>query len=95
LKPGEAFINGKAVATNTEQDVAWKNGVFDFHKMPLSQVMRQLERWYDITVIYEKEKNDIIVGGKMGRDLNLSQVLTILSDMQVKYRLEGKKLIIL
>jgi transmembrane sensor len=95
LEPGHALLNGKILMTNVAQDIAWKNGVFDFHKLPLDQVMRQLARWYDITVIYENGASDIRVGGSMGRDLNLSQVLKILSDMQVKYRLDGKTLTIL
>lgn len=95
LRPGEAFINGTTIKTNIDQDIAWKNGLFNFDKVPLDQVLRQLARWYDLTVVYEHPAQPITVFGEMGRDLTLSQVLSILSDLQVKYRLEGNKLIIL
>ncbi len=30
--------------------MSWKNGLFDFEGASLSEVMRQIERWYDIEV---------------------------------------------
>ncbi len=53
LKPGEAFINGKVVKTNIEQDIAWKNGNFYFDDAELKDILRQFTRWYDIEVIYQ------------------------------------------
>src|SRR5690606_10709012 len=90
LRPGEAYVNGEIITANIGQDLAWKNGVFNFDKMPIEMVMRQLDRWYDITIEYEEGIPDVKVGGEMGMDLNLSQVLNILSDMEVNYRLEGR-----
>ncbi len=78
LKPGEAFIAGKIIKTNIQQDVAWKNGLFDFNRVNLDEVMRQLSRWYDVQVIYERDIPSMQFYGKMGRDLTLKQVLTIL-----------------
>ncbi|MBO9572409.1 MAG: FecR domain-containing protein, partial [Chitinophagaceae bacterium] len=46
LQPGEAFINNKIIKTNITQDIAWKNGVFDFNDLNGEQAMRQLSRWY-------------------------------------------------
>ncbi|WP_161964237.1 FecR family protein [Chitinophaga flava] len=104
LHPGQQAeasnrANGLQVATGIDpaQVVAWKNGVFDFNRMPLDVVMRQLARWYDIEVAYEKNIPDITFWGKMGRDLPLSDVLLILEKSQVHVRLEknGKKLIVI
>jgi hypothetical protein len=52
--------------------------------------MRQLSRWYDVDVVYEKGVPDINLGGEMKRDLNLSQVLKGLGKMGVNFRIEGK-----
>jgi transmembrane sensor len=58
LKPGEqAQINtDHTLQTNNEVDLgkvmAWKNGFFDFENVAITEVMKQLERWYDITVVY-------------------------------------------
>jgi len=74
--------------------MAWKNGAFFFNRTPFSEVMRQLSRWYDVDVLYEKEIPTINFGGEMKRDLNLSQVLEGFDKMGVQFRIEGKKLIV-
>lgn len=79
-----------------EKVVAWKNGVFDFQDASLEEVMRQLERWYDIEVVYEKNIPQLEFIGKMGRDLTLSNVLRGLELSKVHFRMEGtRKLVIL
>lgn len=80
---------------DVEQVMAWKNGSFQFENTPLTVVMRQLSRWYDVDVVYEAGVPDIKLGGEMKRDLNLSQVLNGLKKLGVKTRIEGKKLMVL
>ena len=94
IHPGEAFVNGEIVETNIEQDIAWKNGYFNFNNMDLKAVMRQLERWYNITVQYEGDIRDIRFEGKLSRDLSLSQIVEILREMGVKCRINGRKLLV-
>ena len=80
---------------NLEKIVAWKNGVFDFQDASLQEVMRQLERWYDIEVVYEKGIPELEFIGKMGRDLTLSEVLRGLEMAEVHFKIEdGRKLIV-
>lgn len=77
-----------------EEVMAWKNGSFRFNQADLVTVLRQLARWYDITVKYE---GAIPVGhfkGELPRDLTLSQVISILGEMEVKFKIEGKNLIV-
>lgn len=81
---------------NVERIMAWKNGVFDFQDATLGEVMRQLERWYNIEVIYEKGIPDLEFMGKMGRDLTLSEVLRGLEMSEVHFKIEGgRKLIVM
>ena len=72
-----------------------KNGVFDFQDATLEEVMRQLQRWYDIEVVYEKDIPRLEFIGRMGRDLPLSKVLNGLEVSKVHFRLEGRRLIVL
>src|SRR5690606_26415942 len=44
---------------NIDQVMAWKNGMFYFDGMSLSQVAKQLERWYDIKVEIQKGMQDL------------------------------------
>lgn len=75
--------------------MAWKNGLFNFEDANLEQVMRQLSRWYNIEVIYEKGIPDIYFYGEMGRNMPLIDVLANLETTGVRFRLEGRKLVVL
>lgn len=99
LKPGEqARSNSKEIKvigdTDTEQVTAWKNGAFNFDGTDLRSVLRQLSRWYDVEVVFEGKVPDRRFGGAMQRNLKLDQVLHILEKMNVKFRLEGRTLIV-
>jgi transmembrane sensor len=92
LKPGEAYYNGKVAKSDLNQDIAWKNGVFNFNNADLFAVMRQLVRWYNIDLKYEGKIKPRIFQGEMDKGLNLSQVIKILGEAGVKFRIDGNKL---
>ena len=103
LRPGQqARLQRNAAAgialeteVDTDKVMAWKNGLFNFDGLGVAEVMRQLERWYDIEVVYEKEVPDIIFGGKLRKDVSLSGVLKSLQESEVHFRMEGRRLIVL
>ena len=99
LKPGQqAQTTTDAIAVynaDIEQVTAWKNGLFNFHNASVEEVMNQLSRWYDIEVIYEGKIPSLTFDGKMGRDLNLMQVIKILKYMKLNFRIEGKRLVVM
>jgi hypothetical protein len=57
--------------------------------------MQQLERWYDLQVVYEGTIPTDRFGGKLPRDANASEVLKALEQTQVHFRIEGRKLIVM
>jgi ferric-dicitrate binding protein FerR (iron transport regulator) len=79
---------------DVQEAVAWKNGIFQFNRAPLQVVMRQLSRWYDVEVVYEGKIPDLEFLGKMQRELNLSEVLSILEKSGVRFRIDGRKIIV-
>lgn len=86
----------RKITVQTDDAIAWKSGFIHFTDVKLEEIMRQLARWYDIEVVYEKDIPDIVFEGKMGRGVGLSKVLTFFEESGVRFRLEGnKKLIIL
>jgi transmembrane sensor len=102
LHPGQqAQINNAGgdmkVMNNVDIDkvTAWKSGLFNFEDSGLEEVMRQVERWYDIEVVYEKNIPDIRFGGKLSNDVSLSGLLRSLQESEVHFRIEGRKLIVL
>jgi hypothetical protein len=102
LEPGQQAQTGQTRSiriiahANLVKVMAWKDGFFDFQDATLEEVMRQLQRWYDIDVVYEQGPPKIEFIGKMGRDLSLSAVLDGLQLSKVHFRLEeGRKLVVL
>lgn len=97
LKPGEqAAVSSSGIELKTGTDVdkvvAWKNGYFNFNGMKLREVMRQLERWYDIEIIYEQGVPDIEFYGELTRNNTLQEMVKALGASGLKVRIEGKKM---
>lgn len=100
LRPGQqASISGgklsRVQCPDPDMIIAWKNGSFQFDHTPLDDVLRQMARWYDVEVIYEKGVPGIIFSGEIKRALNLSQALIVLEKMGVHFRIAGKQLIVM
>ena len=81
-------------AVNLAQVMAWKNGVFDFEGMRLSEVLKQLERWYDVEVVMEKNMEDIEFYGELKRSNSLNDIIAAFRDADVVFEIEGRKLIV-
>ncbi|KAF2508309.1 FecR family protein [Flavobacterium foetidum] len=100
LKPGqqsdvsESFSKIKVREVDTEEAVAWKNGRFKFDNADLKNVMRQLERWYGIKVEYRGDVSDVRFSGGTFRNKNLSEVLKVLEFSNIKFKVEGKTVIV-
>lgn len=96
LKPGQQTVDMQLVYdADIAQVLAWKNGVFNFENLNFREVARQLERWYDIEVVYEGNVPDIQFKGDMNRGVSLTGVLRIFTAFGVHTRIEGRKLIVL
>ena len=83
-----------AYNVNIPKVMGWKNGYFSLDDLPLQQLMREIERWYDVEVVYEKDVPAKTLFGKVNRDISLLDFMDGLRDWGVRFRLEGKKLII-
>lgn len=79
----------------TDKVMAWKSGLFNFNDAGVREVMNQLERWYNIDVVFEKEVPSITFFGKMTKNIELDDLLVILEKSKVRFRMEGRKLIVL
>ena len=99
LKPGQQAASGQAAIqivndANIDQVMAWKYGLFNFDRSNLPTVMNELSRWYDVDVRYEGQIPSRVFRGKIKRDLSLAQVLEVLQDVNIKFRMEGKTLVV-
>ncbi|MEJ7587253.1 MAG: FecR family protein [Ferruginibacter sp.] len=101
LKPGQQLQVTKQGKFKMLDDVdidkvvAWKNGFFDFEGSDFETIAKQLSRWYDTEVMYTR-KFDELFYAVIPRDTKLSDVLKALElTGKVRFRIEGKKIIVL
>lgn len=100
LKPGQQsnvsdkFNKITIKQVDTEAAIAWKNGRFKFDNADLKTVMRQLERWYGIKVEYRGDVPDVRFNGGTFMNKNLSEVLKVLELSNIKFKVEGKTIIV-
>lgn len=98
LKPGQqAEVKGSIKlidGVDVDLVMAWKNGLFAFHDASVQEVMRQLARWYDVSVRYEGTIPEHSFRGKIQRDNNLSVVLQILAEANIHYKINGNEIIV-
>lgn len=101
LKPGQQALqekqgNMKLINdADIQQTLAWKNDYFQFNAERLDRLMRQIERWYDVSVKFEGAVPERNFGGKISRLSPLSDVLRVLELSDVKFRVEGKTITVI
>ena len=82
-------------SANIDDVLAWKNGKFYFDNSSIEEVMRELERWYDIETVF-KEKPIKGFEGTIPRSLNIQNVLKILEATgEVKFEMKGNRVIVM
>ena len=101
ILPGEQVVtskDGKMIKqqVDVEEFVGWKDGIYVFKEKSLGEIMKTLERWYNISVDFqEKSLVNLPFTGNLKRydDINVFfDALTRTGDM--KYRVEGNQVIL-
>ena len=81
---------------NVDQAIAWKNGLFRFHETGIRELMRQVERWYNVEVVYQTDGTDQDFSGIVSRSKSIGELLrTLEMTNSVHFRIEGRKIIVL
>ena len=80
---------------NVSEAIAWKNGVFSFKNMKLRDIMKTLSRWYGTQTIFENpEIQDIKFTGVLGKDQNIIEILTIITNLNgIDYEIKNNTII--
>jgi len=99
LKPGEASefqANTRELKVtaykNTDEVTAWKDGYFSFDSTDFITAQEQLEKWYDVTFMYNKVPQ-MQFFGKVPRNVPLSRVLKLMEMVgDIKFKTEGRKI---
>jgi ferric-dicitrate binding protein FerR (iron transport regulator) len=83
------------VKVDTAEAIAWKKGAFQFHNADVRTVMRQIERWYNVEVVYKGVESIGHFNGTIPRKTKVSQLIRILEVGGISCRIEGKKIVVL
>jgi transmembrane sensor len=97
LKPNQQAViqaNNIELVTDadTDQAIAWKNGITSFHSADLQTALRELERWYNITTEIKGTTTNKSFFIEAPRSANLKDVLkSILEDNNIAYEFDEAK----
>lgn len=102
LKPGEQSVLDLVTNKLEKQKVdvsiytSWISGTYEYELMPLSDITRQLSRWYDVQFVYESmEFSNHPFTGVVKRDQSLEEVLSIIEKTtNIKFKISGRTIII-
>lgn len=80
LKPDQQSVltdnSLKIDEVNSENAIAWKNGLFVFEDEPLQDIMKRVSRWYNVEIVYENGVNkNTQFWGSVSRYDKVSKVL--------------------
>ncbi|HET7118177.1 MAG TPA: FecR domain-containing protein [Hanamia sp.] len=100
IKPGEQAVMNKekntvsVVKADVDEAVAWKNGFFSFKSATIETVMRQVERWYDVDVVYNGAKPEGHYRGEVPMNVNASVMLKVLEVSGIHFKIDGKRIVV-
>lgn len=79
---------------DTDAVIAWKEGYFNFNGADLPTVMRQIARWYNVSIQYEGKVPDMKFSGEIAKSNQASMVLKMLEAANVKFQINGNTIIV-
>ncbi len=102
LKPGESAITDikstQVDKADMQTAMAWRKGMIYFRDAPLTEIMRQVSRWYNIEIDYNGKVPDRSFTGGIYRNADLSELLKILMLNDIHFTLtenqNNRKLIV-
>ncbi len=99
IKPGQQAYGAagelKVRQVNSEVYTAWKDGLFVINQASLAEVLRQVERWYDVRVEGTIPNTTGTVSGEFPRDIPLPEFLKALEKTTgLKFNTEGRRIVI-
>ena len=77
-----------------EEITAWKEGYFKFNEADIGSILRQAERWYDITISYPNGVPKDLFSGSLPRHVSLTKFLEILVYSDINAKIKDRTVII-
>jgi len=100
LKPNQqsSFMEGSGISVkevDAIEFISWTSNKFSFASEEIGEIMKKIERWYDVEIVYNDDVQRIKVTGSISRFANLSALLSILQKTgPVSFKVEGRKVFV-
>lgn len=65
---------------NVEDYVSWKEGRLSFKNTELGGILKQLSRYYNVRIDYDKQQQQITCSGKLNLDDTIEQILNTITE---------------
>jgi transmembrane sensor len=102
IKPGQQAVvlkntdNINVSTANLQKAMAWKNGYFIFNDDNITQIMKQVARWYDVEVEYKGEPLNQRFGGTFYRSKSIRELLQHLEKIgNIHFIIDGRRIIVM
>nr|WP_237249584.1 FecR family protein [Sphingobacterium faecale] len=83
----------QVLEVDAEESIAWTKNSLYFNEIPLVEVFKQLERWYDVEFEYPRELSNKVIYLSTNRDQNLSILLYNLKEItDYTYTIKGRRI---
>ncbi|WP_455584641.1 FecR family protein [Bacteroides sp.] len=93
LAPSQKFVyskderKGGISIMEEDSELAWKQGILAFNAVPLKEVLRRIERWYGVTIHYDK---DSLVNDKFTGQFKMISIQEMMNILRIHYNLKFK-----
>lgn len=99
LSPGEhSVMDGNHLdvqKADIENELAWKNDLFNFKDESIESITRKLSRWYDVEFNVEGTPKNLSYVGIVSRSRNISSVLSVIEAAgSVHFKIDGRRITI-
>ena len=101
LKPKQQLRIGSEGAMNllknvdVDDVVSWKNGHFSLKGIDITELMRQVSRWYNVDIICRESPVKRKFGGSVSRDVSLNTLIDALKEYGVLCKLDDRTLTVI
>jgi transmembrane sensor len=102
LKPGEQVSVShssqlsKPIPVQTEEVLAWKNGLFLFDNASIESIMKQISRWYNVEVTYAGKPIQEGFTATISRNVPVSKLLRYLElTTLVHFKIDGNRITVM
>jgi transmembrane sensor len=101
LQPGQESVldaanQMKVNAADLESVLAWKNGKFVYNNEDLYSIMRKVERWYNVQVVYKGDFTGRVFNGSISRFNTVAEVLRKFElTNNLHFKIEGRRITVM